>query len=159
MVWRRSPRNLCHTGSMTRNRSRIWAGAAGAAALLCALLAGLVRLHITPLPPDGLSMAMPIAPGRALMLTFWTHDLAFSHAFTTAGLTRQRPGPLRLTLALRTPARHGQERLAVWRVPAWPLASAALLFVAAGCGLWKRSAPGRAGKLLKEVHDCTTRPR
>jgi hypothetical protein len=84
------------------------------------------------LPPDGATSRISLAPGYALILTLWTHDLAFSPQFTTGGLTRQNPGPLRLTIAYRHPPFGKEERVAVLRVRAWPLV---VVCVVAGAGV------------------------
>jgi hypothetical protein len=104
-------------------------------------MAGSLWLGAPPLPRDGLTHVLPLAPGHALGITFWTHDLAFSTAYSTAGLTRQTPGPLRLMVWYRHPATFKLARLLVVHVPAWPPLLAALMLAMTGGWLWFGASP------------------
>ena len=66
-------------------------------------------------------MVVPIGPGRQIGVEFWTHDLAFSASYSTGGLTRQRPGPLRMRVSYQHPAAGTNRHLAVVRVPTSPV--------------------------------------
>lgn len=101
--------------------------------VLPALLLGLgLWLRSPALPPDRLAWTLPLPLGGAVTVLLWTHDLALSAAYTTGGLTRQTPGPLRLTLEVQRTTAGPYQRLAVLPVPTWPLLiPAALLALAA----------------------------
>jgi hypothetical protein len=117
-------------------RTRPVAVAATCGGLLCALLALGIWLRLPAVPPQGFSWALPIAPGRQLTFALWTHDLAFSPAYTTGGLTRQRPGPLRLTISFQHRAGSFRQQLAVLKIPAWPLLVGAVLLAVTARWLW-----------------------
>jgi hypothetical protein len=93
-------------------------------------------LRLPALPPDGISSTLPLVPGHKLVFTYWTHDLAFSHTVTTGGLTRQTPGPLRITIWYLHPPAGQQERLAVLKVRAWPLMLSSVVMELAAVWLW-----------------------
>ena len=94
-------------------------------------------LRVPSLPGDGISRAVTIAPGRQLSFTLWTHDLAFSPLYTTGGLTRQKPGPLRLTIRHQRFPPGTREQLAVLTISPWPLVIGALLLMMAAAWLWR----------------------
>lgn len=106
------------------------------AALLSLLLAASLAYRDPVLPGDGITWALPLGPGRAIRFALWTNDFAFSSAYTTAGLTRQRPGPLRLTIAYQHPAARAPERLLVLKIVAWPFVVVAGLLGAATTRFW-----------------------
>ncbi len=122
-----------------QSRSRLLPAAG--AALLALLLAASLAYRAPVLPGDGITLALPVGPGRAIHFTLWTNDLAFSSAYTTAGLTRQRPGPLRLTIAYQHPAAGAPERLVVLKIVAWPFVVVAALLAAATAWLWRSGFP------------------
>ena len=99
-------------------------------------------LRVPSLPADGITWALPIAPGREIAFTLWTHDLAFSTAYTTGGLTRQTPGPLRLTVWYQHGPAAKPERLVVLKVSAWPLVIVAAMLAIAGGWLWRGAKAG-----------------
>ncbi len=104
--------------------------------LLYVLLAASLGRRVPALPPDGLSWTLPLLPGSALECTLWTYDLEFSPAYTTGGLTRQRPGPLRLTIEYQPSPLSVTERLAVVHVPTWPMGLMAALLMLVSIRLW-----------------------
>ncbi len=107
---------------------------------LSTIMALCLWLGVPSLPPDGITTKATLAPGYALVLTLWTHDLAFSPQYTTGGLTRQIPGPLRLTIAYQHPPSKG-ERVAVLRIRIWPLV---IVCAVAGVGAlwsWRAASP------------------
>ncbi len=108
---------------------------AGSGLLYLLLAAGLGR-RVSALPPDGITWTLPLLHGSALDFTLWSYDLAFSPAYTTGGLTRQRPGPLRLTVEYRPSPLSVTERLAVVQVPTWPMGLMAILLMLASVRLW-----------------------
>jgi hypothetical protein len=93
-------------------------------------------LRAPTLPPDGITWMVPIAPGRELTFTLWTHDLAFSEAYTTGGLTRQQPGPLRMTIWYQNTGAGTRVRLIVLRIQTWPLILGTLMIAMIGGLLW-----------------------
>ena len=107
--------------------------------LLSLLMATSLQLHMPSLPADGITWVLPIAPGHRLMFTLWTHDLAFSPQINTGGLTRQRPGPLRMTVWYKRPVAATYDRLGVVKIPAWPLVFAAAIMLGAGMWTWRRA--------------------
>ena len=112
------------------------------------LAAGLAR-RVSALPPDGLTGTLPLLHGSALECTLWTYDLEFSPAYTTGGLTRQRPGPLRLTIEYQPSPLSVTERLAVVHVPTWPMGLMATLLMLASIWLW----PHRWTRTASHSHD------
>jgi hypothetical protein len=120
----------------TMLRSRSLALLLTSAGLLCLLMAGSLWLRVPSLPADGFTWMLPSARNHGITFTLWTHDLAFSPQVTTGGLTRQTPGPLRLTVWYRHPPGGKQDRLVVIKIPAWPPALAATIMITAG--LWLR---------------------
>jgi hypothetical protein len=117
--------------------------------LLYVLLAASLSLRVPALPPDGLTWTLSIVPGSALELTLWTYDLEFSPAYTTGGLTRQRPGPLRLTIEYQPSPLSVTERLAVVHVPTWPMGLMATLLMLVSIRLW----PHRWTRTASHSHD------
>ncbi len=119
---------------------------AGAICIVGGLLSLLMTISLWLRPPampgDGITWRLPIAPGHALTFTLWTHDLAFSPLYTTGGLTRQRPGPLRLTVRHQNWAVGTREYLMVLRIPTWPLVVAAIMMTMAGGWLWRGTSSG-----------------
>ena len=95
--------------------------------LLYIVMALSLWLRVPGLPADGITWTLGIPPGRGLTFTLWTHDLAFSNAYMTGGLTRQKPGPLRLTVWYQHPAAGTREQLVVLKISAWPLVMGATL--------------------------------
>ncbi len=106
-------------------------------ALLYMLMALSVWLKVPSFPPDGVSSSVPIGPGHTIIFTYWTHDLAFSTKVTTGGLTRQHPGPLRLTIWYKHPPAGKQEHLVVLRIRVWPLMAIAAIAAVASLCLWR----------------------
>ncbi|HZB95948.1 MAG TPA: hypothetical protein VE268_08305 [Herpetosiphonaceae bacterium] len=104
--------------------------------LLYLLLAASLARRVPALPPDGLTWTLPIPHGSALEFTLWSYDLEFSPAYTTGGLTRQRPGPLRLTVEYEPGPLSVTQLLAVVPVPTWPMGLMATLLMLAGVRLW-----------------------
>ena len=96
-------------------------GAIAIAVVLLGVLHIGVQAGIRHWPVDGVIFAVPLAPGRAIDMHIWSHDLAFSPKFTTSGLTRQRFGPLRATIWYRDTVTAFNMRLAMVRLPIWPL--------------------------------------
>ncbi len=86
-----------------------------------AMLSFGVWVSVSHWPVEGASIAVPIGPGRQVGVEFWTHDLAFSASYSTGGLTRQQPGPLRVRVSYEHPAAGMHKRLTVLRVPTSPL--------------------------------------
>ena len=122
-----------HGTAVSRMSAVLLASGACLALLMVLGLWLLARL----MPADGLAWAIVFAPDRQLNLTVWTHDLAFSDAYTTAGLTRQKPGPLRLTVSYQHRTKGPRKQLLVLPIPSWPLCvSAGLLLLAAGNAWW-----------------------
>ena len=121
---------------------------AGAVCLFGGLLSLLMAISLWLRPPaiagDGITWELPIAPGHALTFTLWTHDLACSPLYTTGGLTRQRPGPLRLTVRHENWVAGTREYLMVLRIPTWPLVAAAIMMAMAGGWLWRSASSGGA---------------
>jgi len=116
--------------------------------LLSLVMAVALCLRLPALPPDGVSGTLPLVPGHKLVFTYWTHDLAFSPTVTTGGLTRQTPGPLRITIWYQHPPAAKQERLAVLKVRAWPLVLSSVVMELAAVWLWLEHAttPRSSGK-------------
>lgn len=111
------------------------------AGFLCLLVAACLWLRVPSLPAEGISGSVPIAPGHAILVSVWTHDLAFSPQYTSGGLTRQTPGLLRMSVGYTHPPFATEQRLAVFVVPAWPAALAGAMLVSAGGWLWRTSRP------------------
>ncbi len=109
-------------------------------AICWGILAMAAWISVPHWPADGVDLVAPLAPGHAIEFDLWTHDLEFSPAFTTGGLTRQRPGPLRLTVWYQHVASGTNQRLAVLRMPTWPLMLLAGSAALVSTGLWPRSA-------------------
>ena len=117
--------------------------------LLYLLLAASLARRVPALPPDGLTWTLPIPHGSALEFTLWSYDLEFSPAYTTGGLTRQQPGPLRLTVEYQPGPLSVTRRLAVVPVPTWPMGLMATLLMLASIWLW----PHRWTRTASHSHD------
>jgi hypothetical protein len=119
-------------------RSRVLPAAACAVGSLALVVAMCLWLRVPPLPPDGVSAAAPLGPGYALVVQVWTYELAFSPQYTSGGLTRQTPGPLRLSIGYTRAPFGVEERLAVLTMSAWPPALLGGILLSLGASGWRQ---------------------
>ena len=118
------------------SRGRAYRSAAALLVLLSLLVGLWLSLRCLALPPDGLTWSVPLPRGGAITVRVWTHDLAFSPAYTTGGLTRQTPGPLRLTIEVQRTAASLRQQLAVLPVPTWPVLMPVAVLALTVLGRW-----------------------